>query len=66
MTKQRIELEYILRTSANILFNCMSTPSGLEEWFAPEVNIRGEVFTFKWEGEERKANLVSKKKEQMV
>ncbi|MFM7814180.1 MAG: START-like domain-containing protein, partial [Flavobacteriales bacterium] len=52
--------------SANILFNCMSTPSGLEEWFAPEVNIRGEVFTFKWEGEERKANLVSKKKEQMV
>jgi len=44
----------------------MSTPSGLEEWFAPEVHIRGEVYTFLWEGEERKAELVSKKKEQYV
>jgi hypothetical protein len=44
----------------------MSTPSGLEEWFAPEVHIRGDVFTFLWEGEERKAKLVAKKKEQMV
>ena len=44
----------------------MSTPSGLEEWFAPEVLIRGDVYTFKWEGEERKAQLVAKKKESYV
>jgi uncharacterized protein YndB with AHSA1/START domain len=66
MTKSKIQLEYIIRASNSILFNCMSTPSGLEEWFAPEVLIRGEVFTFKWEGEERKAQLVSKKKESYV
>jgi uncharacterized protein YndB with AHSA1/START domain len=66
MTKTKIELEYILRTSDSILYNCMSTPSGLEEWFAPEVHIKGEVFTFLWEGEERKAELVSKKKLQYV
>lgn len=66
MTRTKIELEYILRTSDTILYNCMSTPSGLEEWFAPEVHIRGDVFTFLWEGEERKAKLVAKKKEQMV
>jgi len=66
MTKTKIELEYLIRTSDTILYNCMSTPSGLEEWFAPEVNIRGDVYTFIWEGEERKATLVSKKKEQFV
>lgn len=66
MTRTKIELEYILRTSDTILYNCMSTPSGLEEWFAPEVHIRGDIFTFLWEGEERKAKLVAKKKEQMV
>jgi hypothetical protein len=44
----------------------MSTPSGLEEWFAPEVHIKGDVFTFLWEGEERSAQLVNKRKEQFV
>ncbi len=66
MTKTKIELEYLIRTSENILYNCMSTPSGLEEWFAPEVHIKGEVFTFLWEGEERSAKLSSKKKDQFV
>jgi uncharacterized protein YndB with AHSA1/START domain len=66
MTKTKIELEYLIRTSENILYNCMSTPSGLEEWFAPEVHIKGEVYTFLWEGEERSAKLSSKKKDQFV
>ena len=66
MTKTKIELEYILRTSDSILYNCISTPSGLEEWFAPEVHIKGDTFTFLWEGEERKADLVSKRKLQFV
>lgn len=66
MTKTKIELEYLIRASDTILYNCMSTPSGLEEWFAPEVHIRGEVYTFLWEGEEKKAQLISKKKEQYV
>jgi uncharacterized protein YndB with AHSA1/START domain len=66
MTKTKIELEYLIRASDTILYNCMSTPSGLEEWFAPEVHIRNDVFTFLWEGEERKAQLVAKKKEQFV
>jgi uncharacterized protein YndB with AHSA1/START domain len=66
MEKTKLELEYIIRTTDNILFNCISTPSGLEEWFADEVNIRGDVFTFFWEGEERKAELVTVKKNQSV
>lgn len=66
MEKTKLDLEYIIRTSDHILYNCISTPSGLEEWFADEVNIRGDVFTFIWEGEERKAQLMSTKKNQSV
>lgn len=66
MEKTRLDLEYIIRTSDHILYNCISTPSGLEEWFADEVNIRGDIFTFFWEGEERKAQLMSTKKNQSV
>lgn len=66
MDKARLDFEYIIRTSDHILFNCIGTPSGLEEWFADEVNIRGDIYTFIWEGEERKAQLVSSKKNQSV
>ena len=66
MAKTQVDLEFIIRTSDSILYNCMSTPSGLEEWFADEIHIRGDVFTFIWEGEEKKAEMVSKKKDQFV
>ena len=39
----------------------ISTPSGLSEWFADNVNSRGELFTFIWDGSEEQAKLLSKK-----
>jgi len=33
----------------------------LSEWFADNVNSRGELFTFIWEGSEEQAKLLSKK-----
>jgi hypothetical protein len=39
----------------------MSTPSGLSEWFADNVNSRGEIFTFIWDDSEEQAKLLSKK-----
>jgi len=61
MEKNRLELEYLLRTSDHILYNCISTPDGMEEWFADKINIRGEVYTFIWDNSEEDARLVSKK-----
>ena len=46
MDKVRIDLEYIIKTSPNILFNCLSTPSGLSEWFADDVNIKNDRYTY--------------------
>ena len=40
MKKIKFELEYIVNTSPNILFTCITTPSGLSEWFADDVNIK--------------------------
>ena len=60
-TKEKYELEFLLKTSPKILYNMISTPSGLAEWFADDVNIRGDVYTFIWDDSEETASLVSRK-----
>ena len=59
--KEKIELEYLLKTSPKVLENMLCTPSGLSEWFADDVNIKDDVFTFFWDGSEESARLISKK-----
>lgn len=59
--KERFELEFLLKTSPKVLDNMISTPSGLSEWFAEDVNIKDEVYTFIWDGSEEEARLVNKK-----
>jgi hypothetical protein len=39
----------------------ISTPSGLSEWFADDVNIKDDVYTFFWDGSEEEARLLTKK-----
>ncbi|MFT6503055.1 MAG: hypothetical protein ACJASQ_003187 [Crocinitomicaceae bacterium] len=61
MEKERFELEYLLKTSIKVLDNMLSTPSGLSEWFADDVNIKDDVYTFLWDGGEEEARLLTKK-----
>ncbi len=65
-TKVKYELEFPLNSSPQLLFQYISTPSGLSEWFADNVNSRGEFFTFIWDGSEEKARLSSKKTDEKV
>jgi uncharacterized protein YndB with AHSA1/START domain len=58
--------EYLINASDKIVFQCLTTPSGLSGWFADDVNIRGNVFTFIWDGSEERAELISKKKDDYV
>lgn len=39
----------------------VSTPSGLSEWFADDVNIKDDVYTFFWDGSEEEARLLSRR-----
>ncbi len=59
--KKKYELEYALNSSPNVLFNRLSTPGGLSEWFADDVNLHGSVFTFIWEKTEQQAQVIQRK-----
>ena len=58
---EKIELEYMLNTSPRVLFNRLSTPAGLSEWFADDVNLKDGLFSFVWDGIPQFAEVVSKK-----
>ncbi len=60
-TKKKFELEYLMRSSNKILFNSLSTPDGLQDWFADEVNVKDDVYSFSWDGDEEKAKLLGKR-----
>ena len=64
--KIKFEIEFPIHASPQLLFQYISTPSGLSEWFADNVNSRGEIFTFIWDGSEESAKLLSKKKEERI
>lgn len=66
MEKIKFETEYIINASKGIIFNCLSTPSGLSEWFADDVNINKDVFTFIWDGSEEEARMLTKKNEEYI
>ncbi len=61
MDKEKFELEYLLKTSTKVLENMLSTPSGLSEWFADDVNIKDDVYTFFWDVSEEQARRLTKK-----
>ena len=63
MEKVKVELEYIINTSPNVLLTCLSTPSGLSEWFANDVNIKDQTYTFFWDRSEESALLMKSKRD---
>ena len=65
-TKVKYELEFPIQASPQLLYNYISTPSGLSEWFADNVNSRGELFTFIWNDSEEQAKLLTKKNSERI
>jgi len=53
--RTRYELEYTLNTPTRVLFDRLSTPEGLSEWFADNVTVEGDIFTFYWDNTEARA-----------
>jgi uncharacterized protein YndB with AHSA1/START domain len=64
--KNKFELEYSLNSSPKILYPRLVTPAGLSEWFADDININGDIYTFIWNGAEQSAKLLTKKDNQLV
>ncbi|MFY9242446.1 MAG: START-like domain-containing protein [Polaribacter sp.] len=66
MDKVKYELEIPIHASPNMLYQYISSPSNLQEWFADKVNSRGKIFSFIWDGLEEKAKLLLKKSEDRI
>ena len=59
--KEKFELEYLLKTSIRVLDNMIGSPSGLSEWFADNVTVRDDIYSFEWDGSIEEARLLQKK-----
>jgi uncharacterized protein YndB with AHSA1/START domain len=64
--RSKFELEYNLNCSPKVLFSRLSTPEGLGEWFADQVNVDGDLFSFYWNNSESKARLAALKENKLV
>ena len=67
-TKQLFSIEYDFHASRQMLFQYLSTPSGLGEWFADDVNINNidKTLIFILDGDERIAVIDSIKNNRYV
>ncbi len=66
MSKQLYTLEYPVRCSPSILYEFLSTPAGLQEWFADKVDERDNVFFFSWNGSSQKAEVLESQEEKFI
>jgi uncharacterized protein YndB with AHSA1/START domain len=59
-------LEYPVRCSPGILYEFLSTPAGLQEWFADKVDEKDGVFSFSWNGPADRAEVLEKEEAKFI
>lgn len=64
--KTLFTLEYPVRCSPSILFEFLSTPAGLQEWFADKVDEKDNIFSFSWNGAPDKAEVVEIDQDRLI
>jgi len=64
--KKKFTIEYEIKSSPRILFTFLNEPNGLTQWFADDVSIKDQVYTFTWDDEPQKAKLLAVKENKLV
>lgn len=64
--KKKFNIEYEIKSSPRILYTFLNEPNGLSQWFADDVNVRDQVYTFTWDDEKQKAKLLLIKENKLV
>lgn len=61
MDTVKIHLEFLLKeTAKHVLWTAISTPAGLENWFADKITVKDKIYTFRWSrDEERSAEVIA-------
>ncbi|MFN8299576.1 MAG: START-like domain-containing protein [Chitinophagales bacterium] len=55
MARKQYTLEYIIHSSPAILFEFLTQPSNLAQWFADYCDSQGEIYIFGWGGSYQRA-----------
>ncbi|MGV8947200.1 MAG: START-like domain-containing protein [Lutibacter sp.] len=66
IAKVKFELEFPIQASPHMLYQYFGSPSGLSEWFADNVNSRGEIYTFIWNGSEEQAKVLQERPDEKI
>jgi len=64
--KTRYTLEYPIRCSPVILYEFLTSPAALQEWFADKVDERDGVYSFSWNGNVEKADMLEKEQDKFI
>ena len=64
--KKKFNIEYEIKSSPRILYSFLNEPNGLTQWFADDVSVRDQVYTFTWDGEQQTAKLLAVKENKVV
>lgn len=64
--KQPFTIERTFRSSPVILYDFLTTPSGLIQWFSDSADLNGDVYTFGWNGDEQTAEVLSYDEEEYI
>jgi uncharacterized protein YndB with AHSA1/START domain len=59
-------IEFAIRCSPVILYDFLSTPTGLGEWFADKVTQRENTFVFHWKGNDEVAEMIAAEENEYV
>ena len=67
MSQTTYTFEYEIKASPKVLYPYLSSPSGLQQWFAEKVTIKnGDIFNFFWDDENHLATLTHSKQNKFV
>ncbi|WP_295797625.1 START-like domain-containing protein [Mucilaginibacter sp.] len=64
--KKKFNIEYEIKSSPRILYTFLNEPNGLTQWFADDVSVRDQVYTFTWDDEQQTAKLLATKENKLV
>jgi len=64
--KKKFKIEYEIKSSPKILYSFLSEPNGLAQWFADDVTIKDQLYTFSWDEETQNAKLLAMKENRFV
>jgi uncharacterized protein YndB with AHSA1/START domain len=62
----KFEMEFVLHAPIGLLYDFLTTPSGLAEWFADDVDLKNDIYTFNWDGSKQHARIDAAKLDSFI